>query len=97
MDDIQAGVVFRGEGLSTVGALFAPPRIRDPLRQINESSNTNRMHTRWFTYLQRFNFSIQHKAGVKNKVVDALSQRKHILTVLHTTVTAFEELKKSYK
>lgn len=31
------------------------------LRQINQPINSNRIHTCWFAFLQRFNFSIQQE------------------------------------
>lgn len=34
---------------------------------------------------------------MKNKVADALSRRGALLTILHSTVTAFEQLKELYE
>lgn len=53
------------------------------------------MHARWFTYLQRFLFSIQHRAGEKNKV-NVLSRRNNLLTILHNSVPDFDQVKGLY-
>lgn len=66
------------------------------LRQINNPFNTNRMHARWFTFLQRFIFTIQHKAGSLNKVVDVLSRHHQGLTIIQTEITDFERIKELY-
>lgn len=55
------------------------------------------MHARWFSYLQRFNFTIKHKQGQSNKVADALSRRTSLLTIMRTTITAFDAIKDSYE
>ena len=40
---------------------------------------------------------LKHKAGVDNKVADALSRRMVILVALSTEVTRFEQLKNDYE
>lgn len=54
------------------------------------------MHARWMAYLQKFVFTVHHKAGVKNQVADALSRRAHNLTILKMSIPAFECLKELY-
>ena len=66
------------------------------LKQINGTSDNNRMHSRWFSFLQRFEFTIKHRSGASNKVVDALSRKSSLLTVLRVEVVAFEALKELY-
>ena len=39
---------------------------------------------------------IKHKAGVENKVADALSRRVSILTATSSEVTGFERIKNDY-
>ena len=43
------------------------------LQFINSQNNMNRMHVRWVSFIQRFTFTLKHKAGQLNKVADALS------------------------
>lgn len=66
---------------------------RVALKQINKTSDINRMHSRWFSFLQRFEFTIKHRSGVSKKVADALSRKNSLLTVLRVKVVAFDFLK----
>lgn len=65
------------------------------LKQLNTPITTNR-HARWYAYLQRFVFTIQHRPGEKNKVAGALSRRAHTLTVLQVSVPALDCVKELY-
>ena len=67
------------------------------LKHINNQVSINRMHARWVAYIQRFHFTLKHKSGVTNKVVDALSSRASLLTTLHTEVVGFDCLKELYE
>ena len=40
---------------------------------------------------------VKHRAGVKNKVADALSRRVSLLSVMSVKVTRFKRLKDDYK
>lgn len=57
---------------------------------------SNRMHARWFSFLQKFEFTIKHRSGQSNKVVDALSKRNTVLSILRTEVIDFESMKDLY-
>ena len=52
------------------------------LKYLPSQKNISRMHIRWISYLQRFDFVIKHQAGKENKVVDALSRKGSLLTLL---------------
>lgn len=52
------------------------------LRFLNPLRNLSRMYSRWVLVLQKFNFLFKHKKGKQNVVVDALSMRVHLLTVI---------------
>jgi hypothetical protein len=56
----------------------------------------NNMHARWITFMQKFTFSLKHKAGLMNKVADALSRRTTLLVTVEIEITGFETLKEQY-
>lgn len=55
------------------------------------------MHARWISFIQKFDFVIKHKAGITNKVADALSRKASLLTLLSGQVIAFDHLPTSYE
>ena len=48
-------------------------------------------------FLQVYNFTIKHKAGVQNVVVDALSRKYTLLSSMQVKVVGFEILKDLYE
>ncbi|XP_024027962.1 uncharacterized protein LOC112093531 [Morus notabilis] len=74
-------------------------------RYIHFKKGSNRMHARWFLYLEHFTFVIKHKAGKTNKVADALSRKPNFLTtqkpdLLHTLaneIISLESLRDQYE
>ena len=42
---------------------------------LNRWENLNHRHMKWIEFLQAYTFTIKHKRGETNKVVDALSKR----------------------
>ncbi|CAL9007289.1 unnamed protein product [Prunus brigantina] len=69
----------------------------EALRFINGQHKLNRRHARWVEELQEYNFVIKHKAGIHNKVADALSRKVALLSVMQIRVEGFEQLQESYK
>ena len=55
------------------------------------------MHARWISFLQRFDFVIKHQSGKENKVVDALSRKGSLLTLLSSEIIAFKHLPDLYE
>ena len=67
------------------------------LQHFKNQKHINKMHARWASYFEQFNFLIRHNAEVNNKVSDALSQRVLLLVSLQSEIIRFECLKKLYK
>lgn len=68
----------------------------DSLKHIGSQDKVSARHASLFAYLQQFASFIKHKAGVLNKVADALSRLQSLLATLHTTVTWFSVLPDLY-
>lgn len=51
------------------------------------------MHARWIAFLQRSSFTIEHKSGALNWVVDAFSERIALLTTLTMEISVLKHLK----
>ncbi|KAL5550802.1 hypothetical protein UlMin_000978 [Ulmus minor] len=66
------------------------------LQFIHSQKTVNRMHARWILFLQRFTYVFKHKAGVCNKVADALSRKESLLTVMSSEVIGFASLQSEY-
>ncbi|GAA0172389.1 hypothetical protein LIER_26226 [Lithospermum erythrorhizon] len=64
----------------------------DALKHMGSQDKVYARHASWLSYLQNFIFMIKHKAGVQNKVVDALSRRHSLLATLTVTVPGFDHL-----
>ena len=47
--------------------------------------------------MQSYTFVLKHKSGKSNRVVDALSRRRNLLTEMRVEVLGFDELKNLYK
>jgi hypothetical protein len=49
------------------------------LKYLFEQPTLNSRQTRWLEFLSEYDFDINHIKGKKNKVVDALSRRVHLM------------------
>jgi len=54
------------------------------------------MHTCWVSFIKRFTFTLKHKAGQLNKVIDTLSRRVSLLVTIRAKVIGFDCLKELY-
>ena len=67
------------------------------LKYLQSQRTISRMHARWISFLQRFDFVIKHQSGKENKVADALSRKSSLLTLLSSEVVAFKHLPDLYE
>ena len=67
----------------------------EALKHLNSQKRLNARHNKW-VFLQVYTFVLKHKAGVENKVADALSRRVMILVVMSAEVIGFERLREKY-
>ena len=63
------------------------------LKYLNSQKRLNARHKKWVEFLQDYTFVLKHKAGVENKVADALSWRVMILVAMSAEVIGFETLR----
>lgn len=68
----------------------------EALRFLKGQKKLNSRHASWVSYLEKFSFVLQHKAGSSNKVADALSRRHSLLTTLSYEITGFDLLPRYY-
>lgn len=66
----------------------------EALKYIKGFSKLTRKHASWVNFLKQFNYTIKHKAGVHNKVADALASLLYMVCV---EVTGFDSFKDWYK
>ena len=64
------------------------------LKFLNSQRHLNPKHAKWVEFLQKFTFVVKHRAGIENKVADALSRR--ILHTMQVQVVGFERLIDKY-
>ena len=68
----------------------------EALKFINHRHKLNKRHAMWVEFLQAYSFTIKHKAGVQNVVLDALSRMHALLTYLHVKKIRFDIVKELY-
>jgi len=69
----------------------------EALKYPNSQKKLNSRHGRWIEFLQDYTYALKHKAGVENRVADALSHRRALLSVMSTEVVGFEKIKETYE
>ncbi|GKE24193.1 putative pol3-like reverse transcriptase, partial [Tanacetum coccineum] len=68
----------------------------EALKYINNQHKLSPRNAKWVSFLQNFNFTLKHKAGIQNKVIDALSRRASCLSVMRAEVQGFDTFKEMY-
>ena len=67
------------------------------LKYLQTQKNISRMHARWLSFIQCFNFMIKHRAGSTNVVANAFSRKANLLTILKSQAVAFDSLPTLYE
>ncbi|KAK0604841.1 hypothetical protein LWI29_020054 [Acer saccharum] len=68
----------------------------DSLRHLYSHVKISARHASWSTYLQQFTFVLKHKAGVTNRVADALSRRVNLLSTMTVQVPGFDSFRELF-
>ena len=58
----------------------------DSLRHLHKQDKVSSKHAHWVAYLERFTYVVKHKAGISNRVADALSRRNNLLVTMRVEV-----------
>ncbi|GJW88693.1 transposon ty3-I gag-pol polyprotein [Tanacetum coccineum] len=66
------------------------------LKYFQTQRHLNKVHTRWASFLEKFNYVIKHKSGASNKVADALSRKTTLLMIISNEVVGFNSIKELY-
>jgi len=64
---------------------------------ISTLKKLNSRHGRWVEFLQDYTYVLKYKAGVENRVADALSRRRALLSVMSIDVVGFEKINDTYE
>jgi len=68
----------------------------ESLKFLKSQDKLNKRHARWVEFLEQFPYVIKHKQGKTNIVVDALSRRYSLLSILETKFLSFDHIKELY-
>ena len=69
----------------------------EALKYLNSQKKLNLRHDRCVEFLQDYTYALKYKAGVRNRVADALSRRRALLSIMSTEVLDFEKIKDTYE
>jgi len=68
----------------------------ESLKHLKGQGKLNKRHAKWVEYLEQFPCVIKHKQGKANVVVDTLSRRYSLLSMLETKMLPFDHIKELY-
>ncbi|PKA55669.1 putative mitochondrial protein [Apostasia shenzhenica] len=69
----------------------------EALRYLNSQKKLNSRHAKWVEFLQEYTFVLKHKAGIENKVADALSRQVSLMFTMSVKIVGFDKLIESYE
>ena len=62
----------------------------DALKHLHSQDKVSAQHASWSAYLQQFTFVVKHKAGVTNRVANALSWWNNLLIAMRLKLSSFD-------
>ena len=68
----------------------------ESLKFLKSQGKLNKRHARWVEFLEKFPYVIKNKQGKANIVVNALSRRHSLLSILETKFLSFDHIKELY-
>ena len=68
----------------------------EALKWLISQKKVNPRHAKWIEFLQSYNFFIKHKPGEDNRVGDALSMKKHLLSIISPQIIGLDKIKEIY-
>jgi hypothetical protein len=68
----------------------------ESLKHLKGQQRLNKHHAKWLAFIETFPYVIRYKQGKENVVVNALSRRYALLSILDTKLLGFEYIKDLY-
>jgi hypothetical protein len=68
----------------------------ESLKYFKGQSKLNQRHVKWVEFMESFSYVIKYKKGHVNVVVDALSRRFALISMLNARLMGFEQVKEQY-
>jgi len=68
----------------------------ESLKYLKTQGKLNKKHAKWVEFIEQFPYVVKHKSCKANVVVDALSRRHALLSMVETKILGFELFKKLY-
>jgi hypothetical protein len=69
---------------------------QESLKHIRGQAKLNKHHAKWVEFIETFPYSIKHRKGKENVIVDALSRRYAMLSQLDHKIFSLESIKELY-
>ena len=68
----------------------------ESLKYLRSQHNLNHRHAKWVEFIESFPYTIKHKKGKDNVIVDVLSRRYTLLSQLDCQIFGLESVKEQY-